>query len=50
MTLDQFVAEEHIRLDRFLANYHRNAIERQHEWPLEMEPGDWDEQLQCFSE
>lgn len=50
MTLDEFVTEEHARLDRFAAGYRQNAVQRPDEWPLTMEPGDWDEQLQMFSD
>lgn len=49
MTLDEFVAEERARIDRFLADYRQQAETRPAEFPLAQEPGDWDEQLQFFS-
>jgi hypothetical protein len=48
MTLDEFVAEERARLDRFIADYRKQAVEHPDEWPLEMAAGEWDEQLQIF--
>jgi hypothetical protein len=49
MSLDEFVSEEKKRLERFAKHYMERAKAGDpQEWPLEMESGDWDCQLQCF--
>lgn len=45
MTLDQFIKEQHKELERFAKNWiEQNKIEPEN-WPMEMNAGEWDEQL-----
>lgn len=50
-TLDQFVAEEKARIDRF-ASWWRWQREKNGaaDWPLRLPEGEWDEQLNMFSD
>lgn len=54
MTLDEFIAEEHARIDAFKAMWVRNMAKDERTpdgdpiFPAEMEPGDWDSQLLMY--
>ena len=51
MTLDQFVEEEKKRILRFQSYWHNKRLEEsKSQWPLNMTPGEWDEQFRCFEE
>ena len=47
MTLDEFVLEEKARIDAFARWWRENAAldAAMGAWPMEMNPGDWDDQL-----
>lgn len=50
MTLEQFVEQEHKRLDLFKAYFISNHAKNPKGWPLKMRSADWDEQLMFFDE
>lgn len=50
MTLDEFIAEELARLDRFKADWLKNAAAQPDIFTPTMAPSDWDEALQCFTD
>ena len=50
ITLDQFVDEEHKQLDAFKASYLAENAKKPENWPLDANPGCWDEQLQICDE
>lgn len=50
MTLEEFLAEERARLDRFAASWREEAARQPDRYPLDLEPSDWDEALMTFSE
>lgn len=48
MTLEEFIQEQHERVEKFKADYERNNAKDQEVFPLDLAPGQWDEQLQIF--
>jgi hypothetical protein len=48
MTLEEFVTEEKKRLDSFVTDWMKAYKKNPTDYPLEMYPGDWDEQFQLF--
>lgn len=50
MTLDEFMREELSRISRFGAMWHREHRRNEEAFPMEMEPGEWDEQYRAFEE
>ena len=49
MTLTEFIEQEKARLEQFRAMWlHRhNEVNTEH-YPMDMEPGEWDEQMHIF--
>ena len=45
MTLEEYIAEEHKRLDEFKVFWLARHEQDPETYPLEMQPGDWDEML-----
>ena len=56
MRLDEFLLEEVERIERFRAWYlaeaakPENVVDGEPMFPLEMEPGEWDQQMLAFSD
>lgn len=50
MTLDEFVAEEQARITAFRAAWLRDAQQAPEQYPMDLEPGDWDEQFRAFAQ
>ena len=48
MTLPEFVAEQRHRLDEFFEMWFANMEDNPADYPGEMSPGEWDEQLEVF--
>lgn len=48
MTLDEFIDEERQRVSSFVDMWHRETKKSPAFFPMEMEPGEWDEQLRAF--
>ena len=49
MTLDEFLADERLELPIFAAWWRAKHAEDPEIFPIEMNPGDWGEQLLCFN-
>lgn len=50
ITLDDFVEAEMKELKNFQENWKKNNAVKPAEWPMELLPGDWDEQLRLYEE
>ena len=51
MTLSEWVEAEKRRIERFAADYRRQAEGQAAEnWPLDLAPGDWDDQYLMFTD
>lgn len=49
MTLEQFIADEALRIQRFADHWRRGQEKNGKEfWPDDMAPGEWDEQYLSF--
>jgi hypothetical protein len=48
MTLAEFMAHERLRLVAFEEMWRANMVENPGNYPGEMSPGDWDEQLEAW--
>ena len=45
MTLREWIEEQKAELEQFATMWERNADTDPSNWPMNMEPGDWDEQF-----
>ena len=50
MSLDDWLDEERRRLERFEIMWRRETKKAPAFYPIEMEPGEWDEQYRAFEE
>lgn len=48
MTLEGFITEKKLEIEAFERWWIKNHEENPNNFPLELGPGDWDEQLQLF--
>lgn len=50
MNIDEFVEQEHNRIEDFKAYWLYEASHNSEEFPMDLEAGEWDEQLTLYSE
>lgn len=50
MSLDEFIKAELARLERFLDYWRKQNAQHPDLYPLDIKPGDWDEQLAIFED
>lgn len=48
MTLEEFISEQQKLLKEFEQYWRKANVEASKDFPLDMNGGDWDEQLICF--
>ena len=48
VTLDDWLKEEHQRIENFAAMWKLENTSNPENWPNELEPGEWDEQLRAY--
>ena len=48
MNLEQWLIEEHDRLERFARQWRQSQIDDPEHYPGKLDPGEWDEQYRAF--